>query len=51
VPQAEVVAVDGAKHLFVGYTETVLDEVVRRVAPAASPRPRSVPDDLLEETT
>ncbi len=41
VPQAEVVAVDGAKHLFVGYAETVLDEVVRRVAPDAYPLPRS----------
>ena len=48
VPQAEVVAVDGAKHLFVGYTETVLDEVVRRVAPAAYPLPRVVPHDLLQ---
>jgi hypothetical protein len=50
VPQAEVVAVDGAKHLFVGYTETVLDEVVRRVAPDAHPLPRTVPEDLVEET-
>jgi alpha/beta superfamily hydrolase len=41
VPQAEVVDVPGAKHLFVGYTETVLDEVVRRVAPAAFPLPRT----------
>ena len=39
VPQAEVVAVEGAKHLFVGYTERVLDEVVRRVAPSAAPLP------------
>lgn len=39
VPQCEVVAVEGAKHLFVGYTERVLDEVVRRVAPAAGPLP------------
>ena len=41
VPQAEVVAVEGAKHLFVGSTERVLDEVVRRVAPSAYPLPRS----------
>lgn len=41
VPQAEVVAVPGAKHLFVGWTETVLDEVVRRVAPDAHPLPRT----------
>ena len=39
VPQLEVVAVEGAKHLFVGFTERVLDEVVQRVNPAASPLP------------
>ncbi|MBD8870078.1 alpha/beta hydrolase [Nocardioides donggukensis] len=33
VPQAEVVGFDGAKHLWVGDAEKVLDEVVRRVAP------------------
>jgi alpha/beta superfamily hydrolase len=33
VPQAEVVGVDGAKHLWVGDAEKVLDEVVARVAP------------------
>ncbi len=41
VPQAEVVAVEGAKHLFVGFTERVLDEVVRRVALPAHPLPTS----------
>ncbi|GAC1611724.1 MAG: hypothetical protein NVS3B26_27420 [Mycobacteriales bacterium] len=41
VPTAEVVAVPRAKHLFVGFTEQVLDEVVRRVAPAAWPLPRT----------
>lgn len=41
VPQAEIVAVPRAKHLFVGFTEAVLDEVVRRVAPAAFPLPRT----------
>jgi uncharacterized protein len=50
VPQAEVVGVDGAKHLWVGYTETVLDEVVRRLAPDAHPLPREVPDELVEGT-
>jgi alpha/beta superfamily hydrolase len=40
VPQAEVVDIPNAKHLFVGYTETVLDEVVRHVAPASYPLPR-----------
>ncbi|SCF09515.1 alpha/beta hydrolase [Micromonospora mirobrigensis] len=34
IPQAEVVGVDGAKHLWVGDAETALDEVVRRVNPA-----------------
>jgi alpha/beta superfamily hydrolase len=33
IPQAEVVAVPGAKHLWVGDAERVLDEIVRRVAP------------------
>ena len=33
VPQAEVVGVDGAKHLWVGDAETVLDLIVQRVAP------------------
>lgn len=33
IPQAEVVAFPGAKHLFVGYAEEVLDAVVARVAP------------------
>lgn len=33
VPQAEVIAVAGARHLWVGHTERVLDEVVTRVVP------------------
>ena len=41
VPQAEVVGVEGAKHLWVGDAEKVLDEVVARVAPeVAVPLPR-----------
>jgi alpha/beta superfamily hydrolase len=40
VPQARVVDVPGAKHLFVGYTETVLDAVVEVIAPDRSPLPR-----------
>lgn len=41
IPQAEVVGVPGAKHLWVGHTETVLDEVVKRVAPQTPvPLPR-----------
>ena len=35
VPQAEVVAMERSKHLWVGDAERVLDEVVRRVAPEA----------------
>ncbi len=34
VPQAEVIGVDGAKHLWVGDAEKVLDLVVERVAPS-----------------
>jgi len=33
VPQAEVIGVAGAKHLWVGDAEKVLDEIVSRVAP------------------
>jgi uncharacterized protein len=41
VPQAEVVAVDNAKHLWVGepYVRVVLNEIVRRVNPRAWPLP------------
>jgi uncharacterized protein len=41
VPQAEVVAVDNAKHLWVGepYVRIVLNEIVRRVNPPAWPLP------------
>ncbi len=41
VPQAEVVAVNGAKHLWVGepYVRIVLNEIVRRVNPRAWPLP------------
>jgi pimeloyl-ACP methyl ester carboxylesterase len=43
VPQAQVIDVPGAKHLFVGHTEEVLDAVVAAVAPARSPLPREWP--------
>jgi uncharacterized protein len=41
VPQAEVVGVPGARHLWVGerYVRIALDEIVRRVNPAAWPLP------------
>jgi len=41
VPQAEVVGVEGAKHLWVGDAETVLDLIVAKVAPGIGvPLPR-----------
>jgi uncharacterized protein len=45
VPQAEVIGVEGAKHLWVGerYVRIVLNEIVRRVNPAAWPLPESWP--------
>jgi alpha/beta superfamily hydrolase len=41
LPQADVVGVDGAKHLWVGepYVRRALDEIVARVNPAAAPLP------------
>ena len=41
VPHAELIAVDGAKHLWVGepYVRIVLNEIVHRVNPAAAPLP------------
>lgn len=41
VPQAEVVGVDNARHLWVGepYVRIVLNEIVKRVAPKAYPLP------------
>jgi alpha/beta superfamily hydrolase len=41
IRHAEVVAVEGGKHLWVGHAETVLDEIVRHVAPAAAPLPQT----------
>jgi len=45
IPQAEVVGVDGAKHLWVGEpaVRRVLDEVVRRLVPGSYPLPTTVP--------
>jgi hypothetical protein len=41
VPQAQVIGVDGAKHLWVGEaaTKRVLDEIVKIVNPAVYPLP------------
>ena len=41
IGQAEVVGVAGARHLWVGSAERVLDEVVLRVTPGAYPLPRT----------
>ncbi|GAB2573529.1 hypothetical protein Aab01nite_20070 [Paractinoplanes abujensis] len=42
VPHAEVLAIPGGKHLWVGDAEKVLDEVVKRVAPGVeTPLPRT----------
>ncbi|MQA81880.1 MAG: alpha/beta hydrolase [Streptosporangiales bacterium] len=45
VPRAEVVAIEGGKHLWVGesYVRRALDEIVRRVNPAAFPLPTEWP--------
>jgi alpha/beta superfamily hydrolase len=40
IPQAEVIGVPGAKHLWVGDADTVLNEIVKRVAPDAYPLPK-----------
>lgn len=44
VPQAEVIGVEGAKHLWVGepYVRIVLNEIVKRVNPEAWPLPTDV---------
>lgn len=44
VPQAQVLDFPGAKHLFVGRTEQVLDAVVAQVVPARSPLARTYED-------
>jgi uncharacterized protein len=48
VPQADVIAVDRAKHLWVGepYVRIVLNEIVRRVNPAAWPLPTEWADQM-----
>ncbi|MDP9181678.1 MAG: alpha/beta hydrolase [Actinomycetota bacterium] len=43
VPQAEVVGVPGAKHLWVGQADAVLDEIVRHTNPKAYPLPTHYP--------
>ncbi len=41
VPQARVLDFPGAKHLFVGHTEALLDAVVAQVVPGSPPLPRT----------
>lgn len=43
VPQAEVIAIEGCKHLFVGYTESALDLIVAAIDPSRSPLPTAWP--------
>ena len=45
VPQARVIDIPRAKHLFVGFTEEVLDEMVRAINPSATPLARTWPTD------
>jgi hypothetical protein len=49
VPQAEIIAVDNAKHLWVGetYVRIVLNEIVRLVNPDAWPLPTEWKDGPL----
>jgi alpha/beta superfamily hydrolase len=48
VPQAEVVAVPDGRHLWVGQAETVLDQVVARLNPGATPLPETWEGDMDE---
>jgi hypothetical protein len=45
IPQLDLIAVDGAKHLWVGepYVHRVLSEIVRVIAPARLPLPTELP--------
>ena len=51
VPQARVVGVEGAKHLWVGekYVRRALDEIVATVRPGSSPLPTTWEGSLSEE--
>jgi alpha/beta superfamily hydrolase len=53
VPQAELIAVERAKHLWVGepYVRIVLGEIVRRVNPAAWPLPTEWKDSRWPSST
>lgn len=53
VPQAEVIGVDGAKHLWVGEPSVrrVLDEITRHVLPGHPPLPTRYDGDVLQAST
>jgi alpha/beta superfamily hydrolase len=51
IPQAVVVGVPGAKHLWVGDADTVLDEIVSRVVPGSAPLPREWPGETATATS
>ena len=60
IPHAEIIAVEGAKHLWVGDTERVLDEIVARLAPQTplplpttwdGPMDRADPSAYRDQTT
>lgn len=57
VPQAEVIAIEGCKHLFVGYTEQALDLAVGAIDPTLPPLSRTwppatpLPDPTMPEPT
>lgn len=48
LPRANMIAIDGAKHLWVGekYVRIVLDHIVSAVVPGAAPLPTQVPAHL-----
>ena len=51
IPQAEVIGVERAKHLWVGepYVRRVLDEIVARVAPGREPLPHTWHGEMARE--
>ncbi|MEP6695709.1 MAG: alpha/beta hydrolase [Pseudonocardiales bacterium] len=51
IPRARVVAISGGQHLLVGYTDEVLDEVVRAILPGAVPLPRRFATPVSRATT
>jgi alpha/beta superfamily hydrolase len=50
IPQAEVVAVPGGKHLWVGQADLVLDLIVQHLNPQAAPLPTTWAGEIGHET-